>query len=73
MGKDFNSTPYAANRGNISSAATDSVVDSLKPASGGLPVRHNVHVPIGGGKGTITGPSTEGIVKSDFGKGSSYE
>jgi hypothetical protein len=76
MAKDVNpsSTPYPANRGNISSAVDNAIVDSLKRStSNSLPVRHNEHVAIGGGKGSITGPATDGIVSSDFGKGKSYE
>ncbi len=76
MSKSANpsSTPYGKTNGDISSPVGKQVVDSLTRKSGNsLPTNHNKHIDVGGGKTMISGPSTDGIVKSDFGKGSSYE
>jgi hypothetical protein len=66
--------PYGKTNGDISSPVGTKVVESLTRKTGNsLPVNHNVHADLGGGKTTINGPATDGIVKSGFGKGSSYE
>lgn len=59
-------TPYPANKGEIASPATDSVVDSLKEGSkNSLPVNHNVHhFSFDKGASEIETPATDSIVKN---------
>lgn len=57
---------YSANKGEIASPNTDSVVDSLKEAhgKGSLPVRHNEHYgSFEKGSSIIETPATDTIVK----------
>lgn len=60
---------YSANKGEIASPNTDSVVDSLKEVHGGkgsMSVRHNEHTPspsFNKGASIIETPATDSIVK----------
>lgn len=65
MAKDKSSV-YSANRGEIASPATDTIVGSLKEGTrNSLPVNHNKHVlDFNRSGGQIETPATDSIVKN---------